>query len=240
MKLKRILTKIQRILMWAYNIVFFNFLYLQYKRFTMIPRSIFVKNLKISSNFRHINGAVVECGVWRGGMIAAMSKVIGNERNYYLYDSFEGLPRPSEQDGAEAVAWQNDTPISVNKDNCKAEIAFAKKAMEIAGAKKNHFIKGWFKDTLPIQKPAEPIAILRLDGDWYESTMDCLTHLYPLVQEGGVIIFDDYYAWNGCAKAVHDFLSKNNLPHAIRQWDNGVAYIIKKPEGKFISLTNNT
>lgn len=203
----------------------------------MIPRSIFVKNLEIISRFKKIDGSIIECGVWRGGMIAAMSEVMGNHRDYYLYDSFEGLPRPTEQDGIEAAVWQNDTPTSINKDNCKAEMAFAEQALKIARVEKKHFIKGWFKDTLPIHKPVKPIAVLRLDGDWYESTMECLTHLYPLVQENGVIIFDDYYAWNGCAKAVHDFLSKNNLPHAIRQWNNGVAYIIKKTEGKFTSLS---
>ncbi|HEY4797855.1 MAG TPA: TylF/MycF/NovP-related O-methyltransferase, partial [Bacteroidia bacterium] len=74
----------------------------------------------------------------------------------------------------------------------------------------------------------ERISILRLDGDWYDSTMDCLTNLYDEVQVGGVIIIDDYYTWDGCSRAVHDFLSKRNLVVKVKQNESGVCYIVKQ------------
>jgi hypothetical protein len=66
-----------------------------------------------------------------------------------------------------------------------------------------------------------------LDGDWYDSTMDCLANLFNKVNKGGIIIVDDYYVWDGCSRAVHDYLSKNNLTEKIRQSEAGICYIIK-------------
>ena len=80
-------------------------------------------------------------------------------------------------------------------------------------------VRGWFQDTVPelAQRLAdEGIALLRLDGDWYDSTMVCLEHLVPLLHEEGVVILDDYYAWDGCARATHDYLSRHDLPYRIR------------------------
>ena len=72
--------------------------------------------------------------------------------------------------------------------------------------------------------------MLRLDGDWYDSTMQCLEALVPLVAEGGTIIIDDYYAWDGCARAVHDYLSRNDLPYRIKSlYGNYGAYMVKRP-----------
>ena len=86
---------------------------------------------------------------------------------------------------------------------------------------------GWFNETLP-KYPGKPIAVLRLDADWYQSTMDVLTYLYPHVVQDGVIIIDDYYYWQGCALAVHDFLSANKLAEQIRQFRESYAYMIKR------------
>jgi hypothetical protein len=76
----------------------------------------------------------------------------------------------------------------------------------------------------------EKIAILRLDGDWYESTMTCLAHLYDKVNPGGLIILDDYYMWDGCSKALHDFMSERKLDVKIRQYDNQICYLVKPVE----------
>lgn len=105
-------------------------------------------------------------------------------------------------------------------------MSYAEEAMRMAGQNKFHLIKGWFSETLPFFKPDLPIAILRLDGDWYDSTMDCLNNLFPLVKEGGIVIMDDYYVWDGCSRAVHDYFSKTNLPLKIRSFNN-VCYFIK-------------
>jgi hypothetical protein len=73
------------------------------------------------------------------------------------------------------------------------------------------------------------IAVLRLDADWYESTITCLTHLYPHIAPGGIVIIDDYKEWDGCARAVHEFLFKHasgGVPR-IRQFENRVYFVVK-------------
>jgi O-methyltransferase len=201
-------------------------LYKKYKSFTMIPEYSFIDNLILCEKIREIKGDIAECGVWRGGMIASIAEVLGGDRKYYLFDSFEGLPVPGQNDGTDAFKWQANTQSPEYYNNCKAEEFYAKDAMSLSGIRDYHICKGWFNETLPGAKCNE-IALLRLDGDWYESTMDCLTNLYPKVVDGGLVIIDDYYFWDGCTKAVHDYLSKNNLSERIRQTTHGVCYIIK-------------
>ncbi len=202
-------------------------LYHRYKNFTMIPKVVFIDNLLLCLKAKNIHGAVVECGVWKGGMSAAIAELLGNKKKYYLFDSFEGLPDAKEIDGENAIEWQKNKGGSAYFDNCKAKIEFAQKAMKLSGAEDYDIVKGWFKDTLKDFSKDERIAILRIDGDWYESTTECLEYLYDKVEKNGIIILDDYYAWNGCAQAIHAFLSRNNIPDKIRQTQNGVAYIIK-------------
>jgi O-methyltransferase len=202
-------------------------LYDRYKKFTMIPRELFMLNLDLCNAFKKTDGDYVECGVWRGGMSAAIAEILGKKKMVHLYDSFEGLPPAQDIDGEDAIAWQKDTNSPGYFDNCAAEEKFAIDAMAMAKHNLYETHRGWFDKTLPIRNK-QPIAILRLDGDWYESIMTCLDHLYPDVVEGGLIILDDYYAWDGCARAVHDYLSKTKSPARIFQWHNRVAYILKK------------
>jgi O-methyltransferase len=201
-------------------------LYSRFADFTMIPRRGFVTNLALCEQFRHIEGAVVECGTWRGGMIAGIAALFNDKRDYFLFDSFEGLPPANEVDttrsGLSAKALQD-----TDYHNCRADESSAREAMARSGARNVHVVKGWFNRTLP-KYTGEPIAILRADGDWYESTMDILENLYPHVVRGGLIIFDDYYYWDGCARAVHDFLSKHELKDKIYQCDDLYAYIVKQ------------
>lgn len=197
----------------------------------MIPIATFVDNLLLCDSINAIDGCVVECGVWRGGMIAGIYDYARKKRNCILFDSFEGLPEVKENDGAAAKKWQINND-GKGLDNCKAEILFAEKAMKLANSQNHRIIQGWFDVAIPNAKITEPIAILRLDGDWYDSTMVCLENLYPLVAENGLIIIDDYYAWDGCSRAIHDYLSKNNLPLRIYQTVNGVCYIINKKQGR--------
>ncbi|MCH2023538.1 MAG: TylF/MycF family methyltransferase [Saprospiraceae bacterium] len=201
-------------------------IYNEFRDFTMISSGIYMENLMLAKKIKLIPGAIVECGVWRGGMSAGIATILGNEREYFLYDSFEGLPEAKEIDGANAIDWQNNKTSSSYYDNCSAEIDFAEKAMAIANVKNVHIIKGWFNETLP-KFPEQKIALLRLDGDWYESTMDCLNSLFDHVVEGGYIIFDDYYSWDGCTKALHDFLSSRKSATRIRQFNDSICYLIK-------------
>ena len=192
----------------------------------MIPAHVYRSNLKLASLIANVPGCAVECGVWRGGMSAGIATVLGPSRTYYLCDSFEGLPTAKAIDGNAAIAWQNNTNSPDYYDNCSAPENFAERAMKLAEAPSVHFVKGWFNDTLPSLKTDGPIALLRLDGDWYDSTMTCLTSLYSRVARGGLIILDDYYTWDGCCRAIHDFLSSHSLPDRIRSEDE-VCYIIK-------------
>jgi O-methyltransferase len=196
----------------------------------MIPEEIFIANLKLSNEFRNLPGCIVECGVWKGGMIASIAELLGRERNYYLFDSFEGLPEAKEIDGKAAIEWQSNTKSDWYFDNCSADKKFAITAMESAlgkDTKKFNIYPGWFESTISDFKPSEPIALLRLDSDWYDSTLFCLNHLFPFVTNGGVIIIDDYYTWDGCSKAVHDYLSHNKCIERIREFDQKVAWIKK-------------
>jgi O-methyltransferase len=160
-------------------------------------------------------------------MSAAIAEVMGIQRDVYLFDSFEGLPPATENDGHSAIEYQKKTDAIDYHDNCKAEIEFAQRAMKISGVKNVHIIKGWFENTLPGYEFKSPILILRLDGDWYDSTMQCLENLYEKVVPGGLILIDDYHTWDGCTRAVHDFLSKHNIPTRIRESRNGVCYFYK-------------
>lgn len=207
--------------------IYFTILYKRFCSLTMIPKIVFINNLLLAFRYKHKQGDVVECGVWRGGMIAALAKIYGNQREYYLFDSFEGLPKVKEIDGEEAKRWQEDTESQGYFDNCKAEISFSIEAMKKAKVENVFIHKGWFNETLKTYKSKNGIAILRMDADWYDSTLEILDSLFYQVNKGGIIIIDDYKAWEGCSKAVHDFLSKEKLPCRVREFNNSVFYIEK-------------
>jgi len=199
-----------------------------YKRFSMVPRDGYITNLLLCMNRISTRGCIVECGVWRGGMSAGIADVLPG-RVHYLFDSFEGLPPAKDIDGPAAAAWQSDKLGATYYDNCRAERSFAERAMAISGAKEFHLVQGWFSDTVPGFVPSEPIAVLRLDADWYDSTAQCLSGLYPHVMEGGLVIVDDYYLWDGCSRAVHDYFSEHQLADRIELL-RGVCYFIKRGE----------
>jgi O-methyltransferase len=206
-------------------------LYKTFADYTMINCQRYIRNLLLIRQYSAIPGSVVECGTWRGGMIAGMASMLGDNRSYYLYDSFEGLPDAKPIDGKKALNWQKDKTSNNYHDNCTADEAEAIKAMALSGVTDVTVSKGWFSKTLPKYKGSD-IAILRLDGDWYESTMDCLVNMFSKVAVGGVIIIDDYYTYAGCARAVHDYLSRNNREERIRQYADEIAYIKKLPDTK--------
>lgn len=183
----------------------------KYREFTIVPRRKGIANLLLCIESAPPTGCVVECGVWRGGMSAAMADVMPG-RQFFLFDSFEGLPPPKAIDGKAAFDFQRDAAA---RSQLSADASFAE------------LVKGWFSDTLPGRRLPEPIAVLRLDGDWYESTMDCLKNLYPQVMPGGLIILDDYFTYDGCSRAVHDYLSMHKTSDRIHQF-KGVPYIIKR------------
>jgi O-methyltransferase len=198
----------------------------QFREYTMIAERTYITNLELAKLARNIPGCVVECGVWRGGMSAGMATLLGDERAYFLFDSFEGLPPAQEIDGKAALEWQGNKNDPNYLDNCSASPEIAEKAMRMAGVRNVQLCKGWFEQTLPTFIPPCQIALLRLDGDWYSSTTVCLDNLFDRVAPKGLILLDDYYTWDGCSRALHDFLSRRSAVERIRNRGD-VCYIVK-------------
>lgn len=180
-------------------------------------------------------GAFVECGVWRGGCIglmAAVAKEFGSRRKIWLFDSFEGLPEPAVEDGLQAhtVAGTSAGDLKPIKQcvgplEIVKHLFFHKLKIDDRDA---IFCKGWFQETLPLVKTdVGPIAVLRLDGDWYESTKICLDSLYDQVVPGGFVIIDDYGAWEGCRRAVDEFLKARQLQIVWNEVDYTGRYFVK-------------
>jgi O-methyltransferase len=189
----------------------------------MIPGTLYADNLHLATKVAAIEGIVVECGTWRGGMIAGIADVLGSRRCYYLCDSFEGLPPAKEIDGAAAQAWQPNVTCPGYYNNCTASEEDARSAMSMSSARDYQIVKGWFEETLP-KFPPRPIALLRMDADWYDSTKCILDNLATRMVSGGLIIIDDYYTWEGCTVAVNEFAARNKW--RIRQSLHGVCYVV--------------
>ena len=177
---------------------------------------------------QNVPGALVECGVWRGGSALIMGLVARRHnpvRPLHLFDSFEGLPEPSAGDGARADEYSGGKTggklVSIAK--CDATLEHVRTALfeEARLSPSNVFFhKGWFQDILPVEaKKIGNIAVLRLDGDWYESTKICLEYLYPLLSQNGVLILDDYFFWEGCRKAVDEYRSQHAISDRIVRVD---------------------
>ena len=177
-----------------------------------------------------VPGDLIETGVWRGGACILMRAVLeayeDRTRRVFVADSFEGLPVPN-ADAYPPTRATDTTPSrssSVSLDEVKAN--FAKYGLL---DDRVVFLKGWFKDTLP-RAPIERLAVLRLDGDMYESTMDALTALYDKVSAGGFVIIDDYGCIEACRKAVHDFRDAHGISEPILDIDGWGVYWRKEKE----------
>jgi O-methyltransferase len=176
-----------------------------------------------------IPGDFVECGVWKGGSMMAVALTLlsldDQSRKLYLYDTFDGMTEPSDNDISITGVSAKKMLMSSSKtqDNsiwCFAGIEDVKKAVLSTGYNPNniHFMQGKVEDTIPSQSPSN-IALLRLDTDWYESTYHELIHLYPCLSSGGVIIIDDYGHWQGARKAVDEYISKHNVKLLLNRVD---------------------
>jgi hypothetical protein len=163
-----------------------------------------------------VPGAVVECGVWRGGSMQAVARTLDmagdHSRELYLFDTFEGMPEPSDHDqrhdgrSAARLLATSDRSASVWAHASLEDVreGFAQVPYP---AERVHFVQGPVEETVPDQAP-EQIALLRLDTDWYESTKHELDHLYPRLVSGGVLILDDYGYWKGARKATDEWLER--------------------------------
>lgn len=162
-----------------------------------------------------VPGDLVETGVWRGGASIFMRAVLAahgvRDRTVWLADSFEGLPPPDPDQYPDDAGSElhEDDPLRVTIE--EVENNFRKYGLLDGQVR---FLKGWFKDTLP-SAPIEQIAVLRLDGDMYESTIQALDALYPKLAVGGHVIVDDYGAIAGCRLAVTDFRERHGIDDEI-------------------------
>jgi Macrocin-O-methyltransferase (TylF) len=183
--------------------------------------------LRRMANVRHcvetaladgVPGDLIETGVWRGGTCIFMRAILAAHgdvsRTVWVADSFQGLPLPDPEDAADAADVHHsfgELSVSVSEvqDNFRRYGLLDDRV---------RFLEGWFKNTLPAA-PIERLAVLRLDGDMYSSTMDGLDALYDKVSPGGFVIVDDYGAVPACAEAVHDFRDARGITDAIETID---------------------
>jgi hypothetical protein len=206
-------------------------IYKRYRDATMIPRCAFVDNLElarmIAGNRNLATHSVVECGTWRGGMSAGLIEILGRERPYHFFDSFAGLPPAKKIDGEKARRWQANTDSPQYYNNCTAsrDEFMATIYRTRINLKNVHLHQGLFSETVEAVDVGT-VALLRLDGDWYDSTMCCLQAFFPKIVSGGYVIIDDYGTWDGCTRAVHDYLSQNKHAEPIRRYGlSDVPYI---------------
>ena len=168
---------------------------------------------------RNIPGDLIETGVWRGGASIFMRAVLKirkvRGRIIWVADSFEGLPKPDgryRQDEGDKH-WKWNAVLGISLEQVKAN--FARYGLLDEQVR---FLAGWFKDTLPAA-PIQQLAILRLDGDMYSSTMDALENLYAKLSPGGYLIVDDYGSTLACRQAVDDFRARHNINEPIQAID---------------------
>jgi O-methyltransferase len=172
---------------------------------------------------RDLPGAFAECGVWRGGSVLAMILTLQElgveDRDLYLFDTFEGMTEPTEHDTSpldppalktwdearrsDMRAWSGYFDPEVFNEDAVREVVLSSGYP----AERMHFVRGPVEETLPARAP-DALALLRLDTDWYESTRHELEHLYPRLAQGGVLIVDDYGHWEGARRAVDEYFAE--------------------------------
>ena len=162
-----------------------------------------------------VPGDLIETGVWRGGATIFMRAILEaygvRDRRVWVADSFEGLPKP------DAERYPLDAgDINFAEEELAVSVEEVRANFERYGLldERVRFVKGWFRDTLPTA-PIEKLSVIRLDGDWYESTMDGLVHLYPKLSVGGYLIVDDYGCVPACRQAVHDYRDAQGITDEI-------------------------
>lgn len=195
-----------------------------------------------------IAGDFVECGVWKGGSVGLMALAnlehSGLRRHIHLFDSFEEICEPDEDiDGERALREVNQfvdgggtkgrlVPLTGIYDHRGGPGTISENEHLLVNTigydpQYIHFHKGWFQQTLPEQhNDIDKIAILRLDGDWYASTKVCLEYLFEKVVSGGFVIIDDYGAYEGCRKAVDEYIQSIGKPLYLHYVNHDIRYVI--------------
>jgi hypothetical protein len=202
------------------------------KGFTMVSKERLTGLYTKCNTFKNTNYSFVECGVARGGCLALMKYAAGPNNEIIGFDSFDGMPDITEKDIGE---YNKSNPLS----------GFGKVGDNLSGGIENVYktfrelqidmtnvrlIKGYFNDTLNVKEnidSIDKIAVLRLDGDWYESTKICLDKFYSKVIPGGIVIIDDYGHWVGAKNATDEFRQEHNINSPLIKTDYTEHYWIK-------------
>jgi O-methyltransferase len=168
----------------------------------MIAPRLLSAMLDLARACREVKGDIVECGVWNGGSLALLASAMGGTRDAWAFDSFEGLPEPTEKDPEIARAhwyrgWNVGSPARVAE------------AWERCGLAKGrlHVVPGWFEETFP-RSEIPRIAVLHIDADWHDPVLLCLERWYDRVSPGGVVILNDWNLYEGADRAVAEFLAR--------------------------------
>jgi hypothetical protein len=181
-----------------------------------------------------IAGAIAECGVWRGGSMMAVALTLRAEgdcaRTLYLYDTFQGMTAPTSGD-IDYAGVSADTHLGAQRAGsrwCAAGLDDVRDNLRSTGYpfENLRLIAGKVEDTIPAQ-PCGPLALLRLDTDWYESTRHELLHLFPLLVPNGVLILDDYGHWQGARQATDEYFAARGRAPLLQRIDYSGRLLIK-------------
>jgi O-methyltransferase len=175
-----------------------------------MPRLDNIQKLTLDCLSNNIKGDFIEAGIWKGGAVALMAAILNTtktkNRRVIGVDSFEGIP-PAKPDiyPADAVHIGCEK-IEILLNNSLEEVKGYINRMGLDDGNNIQLIKGWFSEVLPdLVRDGAKFALVRIDGDTYESTIQALENLEPCTSQGGYIIIDDYYSWDGCKKATQDY-----------------------------------
>jgi O-methyltransferase len=216
-------------------------LYREVAPYTMTsPSSVYV----LAQAVRHVvvnemPGAIVECGVWKGGSMMAVARTLlglgRTTKDLYLFDTFDGMTEPTDKDvhrtGHTAKIMLSREPEKEGSTLwARAPLDQVRTAMGLIGypESKVHFVEGKVEDTIPNRAP-DKISLLRLDTDWYESTKHELVHLYPRLIPGGILILDDYGCWRGARRATDEYFQENGPSPLLLRVDDGGQRVAVKP-----------
>jgi Macrocin-O-methyltransferase (TylF) len=207
--------------------------YMETHAVSMMPRGRFdnIQNCIANILRDRVAGDLIETGVWRGGATIFMRGVLKaygvRDRIVWVADSFEGLPKPDPERFPLEAKVQSGPVMQKAYHNLAASIEEVVRNFKSYGLLDDQvkFLKGWFKDTLPTA-PIKALSLLRLDGDFYESTRDALNHLYDRVSVGGYIIIDDYGqdTWTYCRRAVDEFRMERHIDDPLIAVDSTCSY----------------
>jgi hypothetical protein len=193
-----------------------------------------------------LSGSFVECGVWKGGavgMMACAARFSGEIRDLHLCDIFDEIGEPDWRiDGERAVREAGGKEHAQGRQQSIKGIYDHKggpgtidTCLDLLKKKINwpsdrlHFHKGWFQETLPkVGQTIGPVALLRIDADWYAETKLCLDNIYDRVVSGGAVVIDDYGGYDGCRKAVDEFLGSRGMRPFLNHVDEECVYWFKE------------